>query len=81
MADGLVPVALIGFLLAVQAPVVGPARRARMLAAGGHLRVIQGKLSFVGALDEHQVVLFPLSSFLSPLSRSVHSFRLASNRE
>ena len=61
-------------LLARQPPMVGVASRARRPLAGGHVRVIQGKFRFVGALDAHQVVLFPLS-------RSVHAFRLLSHRE
>ncbi len=42
---------MIGFLLTGQAPVVRPARRARMLATRGDLLVVQIKLGFVGALD------------------------------
>src|SRR5262249_45781122 len=45
--------------LAVQAPVVGIARCACVLAAGGLLLVVQVKLRLVSADDEHWAVLHP----------------------
>src|SRR5258708_6549040 len=41
----------IRFLLPLQAPIVGPARRPRMPLTRGGLLVIQVKLDLVGALD------------------------------
>ena len=37
-----------------------------VFVTSGHLHVRQGQFRFVGALDEHPVVLFPLSAFLFP---------------
>ena len=54
MAVGLFLVARIPFLLDPQPPVVGPARGAGMLPAGGDLPIVQVQFGFIGSLHPHQ---------------------------
>src|SRR5258708_4333563 len=60
----------VGFLLAPQAPVVRPARRARVPFAGSGLPVVQSKLAFVRALDKAHA---SPAWFTSSASSSAHS--------
>src|SRR5262245_14383571 len=63
-------------LLPLQSPDVGVARRTPMLSAGAHLRILQGKLGFIGAADQHRIILHS-GSFLVILC---HSSCLARNQ-